>query len=64
MTVDIGNAWKAEQSDLFQRVTTETLQKSVPTNLQSPNGLWYAVTLRGRAIVYNKTKLKENEIQN
>jgi iron(III) transport system substrate-binding protein len=64
MTVDIGNAWKAEQASLFQPVATETLLKSIPTNLQGPNGLWYAITLRGRAIVYDKTRVKENEIQN
>ena len=64
MTVDIGNAWKATQAELFQPVSTEKLQNSVPTNLQESKGLWYAVTLRGRAIVYDKTKVNENEIQN
>ncbi len=64
ITVDIGNAWKAENADLFQPVKTETLQKSVPSNLVEENFSWYAITLRGRAIVYDKTKIKENEIQN
>ncbi|BBH52729.1 extracellular solute-binding protein [Fluviispira sanaruensis] len=64
ITVDIGNAWKAEQANLFQHFSTPTLQKSVPANLQGKNNQWYALTLRGRAIVYDKTKVNESEIQN
>ncbi|MGY3804490.1 extracellular solute-binding protein [Pigmentibacter ruber] len=64
ITVDIGNAWKAEKSDLFQSVSSSKLKNSVPRNLIGPNQMWYAITLRGRAIVYDKSKIKENEIQN
>ncbi|APJ04335.1 Fe(3+) ABC transporter substrate-binding protein [Silvanigrella aquatica] len=64
ITVDIGNAWKAEQAELYQSISTPTLKNSVPANLIGPDQKWYALTLRGRAIVYDKTRVKENEIQN
>lgn len=63
ITVDIGNAWKAEQADLFQSISTPTLKSAVPSNLIGAKDMWYALTLRGRAIVYDKTRVNVKELQ-
>lgn len=62
MTVDIARLWRAEQDDLFQPVTSEILTQNVPANLRQPDGLWFGVTKRARVILYNKNKVKPEEL--
>lgn len=63
-TVDIGNLWRAMDADLLQPVESKALADAVPENLRDPAGLWYATTIRARVLVYNKAKIKPEDIAN
>lgn len=53
LTVDAGRLWRAEEAGLFQSVSSDILESSVPTNLRHPDNLWFGLTKRARVIVYN-----------
>ena len=54
LTVDIGNIYQAQKRGLLQTVRSEILQKQIPSYLRDPQGQWYGLTIRARAIFYNK----------
>ena len=54
ITVDAGRLWRASEKDIFQSVESELLDQRVPTNLKDPNGLWFGLSKRVRAIAYNQ----------
>ena len=54
LTVDIGNIYQAQKRGLLQTVRSEILQKQIPAYLRDPQGQWYGLTIRTRAIFYNK----------
>jgi len=62
ITVDIGNLWRAQQEGILQPVESSTLESAVPENLRSPEGYWYGLSKRARIIVYNKDKVKPEEL--
>jgi iron(III) transport system substrate-binding protein len=62
LVVDAGNLWKAADLGLLLPVKSKTLEKNVPTSLRDPQGQWFALTRRVRAIVYNPAKVKESEL--
>lgn len=62
LVVDAGNLWKAADLGLLQPVKSKTLEKNVPASLRDPQGQWFALTRRVRAIVYNPNKVKESEL--
>jgi iron(III) transport system substrate-binding protein len=62
MTVDIARLWRAEQDGLFQPVQSEILETNVPAYLRSPAGSWFGFTKRARVIMYNKDKVKPEEL--
>jgi iron(III) transport system substrate-binding protein len=59
---DAGRLWRAAQFGLFQTVHSATLDARIPANFRDPAGQWYGFSLRARVIVYNKTKVKPEEI--
>jgi iron(III) transport system substrate-binding protein len=54
ITVDAGRLWRASEKDIFQSVASELLDQRVPANLKDPDGLWFGLSKRVRAIAYNK----------
>lgn len=62
ITVDAGRLWRAEQSNLLQPVSSETLDQKIPKNLRHPDGLWFGLTKRVRMLVYNKAKVKPADL--
>lgn len=62
ITVDAGRLWQAEQEGLFQPVTSEILQQSVPEHLRHPQGLWFGLSRRARVILYNKSKINPDDL--
>jgi len=63
ITVDAGRLWRAEQSGLFQPVSSPVLQARIPDSYRDPAGHWYGFSLRARLIAYNKDKVRAGEIQ-
>ena len=53
ITVDAGRLWRAEQAGLFAPVDSELLTQRIPDHLRHPDGLWFGLSTRARAIVYN-----------
>lgn len=62
ITVDSGRLWRAEQAELFQEVSSETLQARVPAHLRHPEGRWFGFSERARLIFYDKARFKEGDI--
>ncbi len=62
ITTDAGRLWRAQQLGLFQTVRSATLDARIPSNFRDPQGEWYVFSLRARVIVYNKAKVKPEEI--
>ncbi len=62
ITTDAANLWRAQAAGLFQPVTSPALEKVVPAQFHEPSGLWYAFATRARVIVYNKDRVKPEEL--
>ncbi len=62
MVVDIGNIYQAKEKGLLQPIQSEVLQKQIPQHLRDKENFWFASSLRSRVILYNKNKVKPEEI--
>lgn len=62
ITVDAGNLWRAQQAGVYQPVSSAELEKHIPANLREPSGLWFSFAKRARVVVYDTTKVKEDEL--
>ncbi len=62
MTVDAGNLYLAAQAGLFSEVASQTLSEAIPANLRDPQGRWYALSLRVRAIAYSSERVSPSEL--
>ena len=59
ITVDAGRLRKAEEMDLFEPITSEVINKQVPSSMRHPEGLWFGLTKRARVIVVSKERIKD-----
>ncbi len=57
MTVDFGNLVDLVDQKVTQPVSSDVLNKAIPSNLRDPDGQWYALSLRSR-VVYADNDLK------
>ena len=62
MTADIARLWRAEEDGVFQSIQSELLTTNIPNYLRSPEGLWFGITKRARVIMYNKDKVKPEDL--
>lgn len=62
LTVDAGNLWQAGQLGLLAKVDSKTLNGNIPAHLRDPDGQWYGLSVRARAIIYNTRKVKPAEL--
>lgn len=62
MTVDAANLYLAGEAGLLAPIESESLNKAVPDNLKDPQGRWYALSLRIRAIAYSPAKVQPQEL--
>ncbi|MGF1603062.1 MAG: Fe(3+) ABC transporter substrate-binding protein [Thermosynechococcaceae cyanobacterium] len=60
--VDAGRLWRAEKANLLQSTTSSVLDEKIPASLRHPKGLWFGLTRRARVIVYNKARVKPDEV--
>jgi iron(III) transport system substrate-binding protein len=67
MMVDAARLWRAQNEGMFQPIKSAVLNERIPANLHSKdtgNGAeWYGFSTRGRIIVYNKVKVKAEDVQ-
>ncbi len=62
LTVDAGNLWQAAQEGLLAKVDSKTLNENIPAHLRDPDGRWYGLSVRARAIIYNTGKVRPDEL--
>lgn len=62
ITADAGRLYRAKQEALLQKVTSNTLEASIPANLRDPGNEWFGLTKRARVIVYAKDRVKPGEL--
>jgi iron(III) transport system substrate-binding protein len=62
ITVDVGNLWRAEQEGILQPISSQVLEAKIPANLRDSKGQWFALTKRARVIIYNRDKVKPEEL--
>ena len=62
VTADVGNLWRAEEAGVLQPVKSATLEEIIPAHLRDPNGQWFGLSQRARILVYNKDKVKPDEL--
>lgn len=62
MAADAAVIGRAETRGLFQSVKSPALEKAIPENLRQPDGHWFSFTMRARVIMYDKTKVKPEQL--
>ena len=62
ITVDAGKLFKARESGLLQKLSTEVIDKNVKEELRDPNGYWTPITYRARILVYSKERVQKSEL--
>jgi iron(III) transport system substrate-binding protein len=61
-TADVGNLWRAKAAGVLKPVKSAVLDKTIPARFRDPNGAWYGLGIRVRAIFYNIDKVKPAEL--
>jgi iron(III) transport system substrate-binding protein len=62
LLVDAARLWKAQIDGQFQPVDSKILNERIPVNLRSNDGTWYGFSMRARAIVYDKARVKPEDV--
>ena len=59
LTVDAGRLNDLVDSGMVQPMVSKTLEANVPAAFRQPDGLWYGLSLRGRAIFASRARVPE-----
>ena len=62
LTADVGRLYRAKEEGLLQTVSSDILSKQIPENLRDVDDMWVGLTKRARILVYNKDKVKPEEL--
>lgn len=62
LLVDAARLWRAQVDGLFRPIQSKLLETSIPSNLRSNDGTWFGFSTRARVIVYNKAKVKPEDV--
>lgn len=66
LLVDAARLWRAQAEGLFQPVQSQVLNTRIPGNLRATDEgtgtEWFGFSTRGRVIVYNKVKVKPEDV--
>ncbi|WP_369602134.1 Fe(3+) ABC transporter substrate-binding protein [Hahella sp. SMD15-11] len=62
LTVDIGRLQELVDSDVVQPVKSATLEKNIPAQYRDPEGRWFGLTVRARAIYASKERVKTTQL--
>lgn len=61
-TADVGRLFRAKEEGVLQSGSSELLDKQIPKKFQDNDQMWYGLTKRARVIIYNKDKVKPEEL--
>ena len=62
LTVDAGRLHRAVEMGLLQPVRSKILEDTVPAQFRHPEGYWFGLGIRARAIFYNSRTVKPSEL--
>jgi len=62
LLVDAARLWRAQIDGLFQPVDSKILSERIPAGLRANDGSWFGLSTRARVIVYDKAKVKPQEV--
>jgi len=62
LLVDAARLWRAQIEGAFQPVQSKVLEQRIPANLRANDGSWFGFSMRARAIVYDKSRLKASDV--
>ncbi|MCE2475091.1 MAG: extracellular solute-binding protein [Alphaproteobacteria bacterium] len=62
LTVDAGNLWRAAEAGLLRAVNSAYLDATVPATYRDPDGRWYGLSLRARAVVYATERVSGTDL--
>lgn len=62
LTADVGRLYRAKEDGLLQAASSDLLSKQVPSNYRDNDDMWVGLTKRARVLVYNKEKVKPEEL--
>jgi iron(III) transport system substrate-binding protein len=62
LLVDAARLWRAQIDGLFQPIDSKVLNERIPANLRANDGSWFGFSTRARVIVYDKAKVKPQEV--
>ena len=62
MTVDVANLALAAEQGLFAPTSSPVLEQAVPEDLRDPQGRWFGLSVRARAIIYNTDAVDPAEL--
>jgi iron(III) transport system substrate-binding protein len=61
MVVDVGNLMELVDRGLTQPLESKALESAIPANLRDPQGRWFALSTRARAIYASRERIPEAE---
>lgn len=62
LTVDVGRLHYAKKLGVLQAVESRTLQSAIPTKFRDPEGYWFGLGMRVRAIFYHVDRVKPSDL--
>lgn len=62
ITVDIGRLQEALDLGITQPVKSQAIESAVPAQLRDPEGRWFALSMRARAVYASKDRVKDTAI--
>ena len=62
LTVDVSRLSALANAGLLQPVSSQILNKNIPSQFRHPDGLWFGLTLRARVVYAHKTRVKDGEL--
>jgi len=62
LTADVGRLYRAKEEGLLQEMSSDKLAKQVPSKFRDVDDMWIGLTKRARILVYNKDKVKPEEL--
>jgi iron(III) transport system substrate-binding protein len=62
LLVDAARLWRAQIEGLFQPVESKLLNERIPSTFRANDGSWYGFSSRARVIVYDKNRVKPEDV--
>ncbi len=63
MTADAGNLARAKFEGILQSISSETLEKNIPSKYQDIDNQWFGLTKRARMFLYSTERVSENDLE-